>query len=262
MALGVEPNENGMTAFVGAGGKTTAAWRLLDQLTAAGHRAVFTTTTHVFEPTGAPLLLDAHPDPAVIARRLEAAPRLVLAATHGERGDPAHAARSVYPASPTKLVGLEPEILNRLVGQLPGVTWLVEADGARGRLLKAPAAHEPVIPSTAGRVVVVAGLEAIGQPLDSGSVHRPEVAARLLDVPLGTTVTPRLFVALVSHAQGGLKTIPAGAEVAVLLTRWAGAPSPHAEPVAEELLSHPAISRVVILRPGGLVEKARVAARG
>ncbi len=242
-----------LVAFVGAGGKTTAAWRLLRKLADAGDPVVFTTTTRIFEPQEkiVPLLLTSQPDAAEIDRRLAEYPALVLAAARGEPGDPQQAARSVYPAGPTKLIGLQPHVLDELSRQLPGTTWLVEADGARGRLLKAPADYEPVIPSTARRVVVVAGLGAIGAPLDERTVHRPQIAARLLGVPSGTTITPELYLALINHPAGGLKGIPPLAEVAILLTRWEPTQWKErpwcilVETLARRLLSNPRIGRVV-----------------
>ena len=251
-ALGLTPGE--LVALVGAGGKTTAAWRLLHQLVDSGERVVFTTTTRIFRPRNMPLLLAPDPDPAEMARRLAQAPALVLAAGPGESGEPEHAARSPYPADPVKLAGLEPEVLSDLARQmprqlpqrLPHVTWLVEADGAKGRLLKAPAAHEPVIPSGTDRVVVVAGLGAIGETLDERTVHRPRIAARLLGVSLGVTVTPELFAALVGHPSGGLKGIPTSAEVIVLLMQWDERPCAHADAVARRLLSGRRIARVIL----------------
>jgi len=253
-----------MVAFVGAGGKTTAAWRLLRLLVESGERVVFTTTTRIFEPRerGIPLLLSPEPDPAEIERLLARSPALVLAAGRGEEVevemDPAHPARSPYAACPTKLVGLAPDVLSALAQRLPGVTWLVEADGAKGRLLKAPAEYEPVVPAGAARVVVVAGLEAIGRPLDERTVHRPEIAARLLgegrgeavtEPPTGVgglpgscakpppqvgvgsqlrqarldVITPAMVATLLGHQAGGLKGVPPQAQVVVLLTQWGDA---------------------------------------
>jgi len=236
-----------MIAFVGAGGKTTAAWRLLQLLAASGERAVFATTTHIFQPMDLPLILSPDPDPEVIADMLAESKALVLAAGRGETGDPAHAAHSPYSADFVKLTGLEPDVLNDLARQLPEVTWLVEADGAKGRMLKAPAEHEPVIPSKTERVIVVAGLGAIGQPLDEGAVHRPEIAANLLGVPVGEIVTPELFAGLVGHPGGGLKGVPDNAEVVVLLAQWEDHLHVHADGLARELLTNSRIGRVVLI---------------
>jgi len=243
-AIGLRSGE--LIALVGAGGKTTAAWRLLRSLVDSGERAVFTTTTRIFQPKGMALILDPNPDPEEITHKLTKSQALVLAAGRGESGDPACAARSPYPADPVKLVGLEPGVLDDLARRLPEVTWLVEADGAKGRLLKAPAEYEPVVPSRAGRVIVVAGLDAIGRPLDERTVHRAEIAARLLGVQLGTIVTPDLFVNLIGHPSGGLKGIPDGAEVVVLLVQWDERSHVHADTVARQLLSERSISRVVL----------------
>jgi probable selenium-dependent hydroxylase accessory protein YqeC len=142
-------------------------------------------------------------------------------------------------------VGLEPEVLDELAHQLPGVTWLVEADGAKGRLLKAPAEYEPGIPAGADRVIVVAGLDAIGERLDERTVHRPEIAAHILNITVGTIITLELFVNLVSHPAGGLKGIPAQAKVTVLLTQWNDRPTAYANVVAQQLSSNHRIGQVV-----------------
>jgi molybdenum cofactor cytidylyltransferase len=253
VAIGLRPGE--LVAFVGAGGKTTAAWRLLRALGSAGERAVFTATTRIFRPKDGSLMLAPNPSPADVARALDEPPILFLAAAQGEEGDPDHAARSPYPAQPIKLVGLAPEVLDGLVRQLPGVTWLVEADGAKGRLLKAPAEHEPVIPGGANRVVVVACLDAIGRPLDDDTVHRPEIAARLLGVPQGALVSPELVAGLIGHPAGGLKGIPELAEVVVLLTEWSGRSRDDAGVISRHLLSGRRIGGVVLadLSTSGLV---------
>jgi len=256
-ALGAVRGE--MIAFVGAGGKTTAAWRLSDELVHAGERVVFTTTTQVFQPRSGSvnLVLDPSPTVADLESGFTRGPRVVLAAGLGERGDPQQAARGPYPAEPVKLVGPAPTVLDRLGGrkarELPGVTWLVEADGARGRLLKAPADHEPVIPSGTDRVVVLAALDALGRPLAANTVHRPEIAARLLGVEIGVPITANIIADILSHPLGGMKGIPAEAESVVLLTQWGPVVSeaePEADPaagetIADQLLGTGRIARVV-----------------
>ena len=243
-ALGVKLGE--LIVFVGAGGKTTSAWRLMNSLLDSGERAIFSTTTRIFKPRDVPLFLSPHPRPAPIVMKLLESPGLILAAARGEKGDPEQAARCPYAAEPVKLVGLKAVTLNELARRLPGVTWLVEADGAKGRLLKAPAEHEPVMPRGADLVVVVAGLGAIGKPLIDQTVHRSEIAAQLLNVPLGTAITPGMLATLVGHTSGGLKDVPPRARVAVLLTQQGDSPDPNAETIAQQLLSGSRISRVVL----------------
>jgi len=243
-ALDVQAGEQ--VAFVGAGGKTAAAWRVLRELTAAGHATILTTTTHILEPADLPLLLESNPDAAQIRAALTQAPAIVLAAGREEGEHPEAAARSFAPVRPVKLVGLAPGRIDGLA-LLPGVTWLIEADGARGHELKAPAEYEPVIPPSADRVIVVAGLHAIGRPLDDQVVHRPERAAHLLGVPPGTVITGGHIARLLVHPAGGLKGVPDGAALVALLTqREATPPHPDAPSIAERLLAGERFTRVVL----------------
>lgn len=244
-ALNIQPGD--LAAFVGAGGKTTAIWHLLRSFVARGERVIFATTTHIFKPRQAPLLLDPAPDPVQIALILSLRPALILAAGLGEEGDPQMAARCPYPASARKLTGLKPEVITDLAPRLPGVTWLVEADGAKGRALKAPADYEPVIPSRARRVVVVGSLAALGRPLDDATVHRAERAAALLRVSPGIPITPDMVAGLLGHTRGGLKSIPSKATVVALLTQSEPSPRPEATTVARQLLLGRRIRRVVLV---------------
>jgi probable selenium-dependent hydroxylase accessory protein YqeC len=245
-ALGIRPGE--VATFVGAGGKTTAIWRAQAELVAEGGRAIVTTTTKVMEPVlprdGA-LMLAARPDAARIADLLNRAPRLVLAAGRLDHPAPAHAGHPV-PSLPFKLDGLPGETLDGLVEQLPGVTWLVEADGAKGCGIKIHAAHEPVIPHSATTVVVMAHLDVLGQPLDATTVHRVDDATRLLGEPLGTPLTPALFARALCD-ETSLKGVPERARVVALLTQRSTTPHPDALALAHLLLQGQArYSRVVI----------------
>ena len=245
-ALGCLPGE--MVAFVGAGGKTTAAWEILSGLLEEGKPAVFTTTTHVFKPAGGEVSLILDPDPLAtdVVAALGRESRVVVAGSVGEKGDPFQAAICPYPAEPVKLVGLAPGVVDRLSRELSAVTWLVEADGARGRLLKAPAAHEPATPSEVDRVVLVAAVDAIGRPLDNATVHRPEIAARLLGVETGTTISPRLMADLMAHPLGGMKGVPSHAESVVLLAEWNDTEASSCDSLVQRLLASPAIARIVL----------------
>lgn len=99
-------------------------------------------------------------------------------------------------------------------GPLP---LLVEADGSRQKPLKAPAEHEPVVPPWVDQVLVFAGLSALGQPLDSRWVHRPERFGRLAGLQAGQEITISALARVLSSPMGSLKGIPETARrVAVL----------------------------------------------
>ena len=77
---------------------------------------------------------------------------------------------------------------------------LVEADGSRRLPLKCPAAHEPVLPRGMSHCVAVAGLDALGAPLEEGGAvfRAPEVAA-VTGLMLGSKLTAEAMAACVAQ---------------------------------------------------------------
>lgn len=206
-ALGLGAHE--VVAITGAGGKTGALYRLAAECLARGQTVIATTTTHMWPPPageGWPLLLG---DPVANRQRI-----LAALATHGR----AFVARATDPSG--RLQGIDPGQVEALAG-LAGIV-VVEADGARGLWLKAPAAYEPAIPPGATVVVPVAGLQALGRPLDAGVVHRPERVAEVLQAPLGAPITEEMVAALLTHPQGALQGVPEGARVVALCNQAEG----------------------------------------
>lgn len=203
-ALGIARGD--VVSVVGAGGKTTLAYGLAAEARAAGWRVLVTTTTHMgtlAEATTGPVLVEA--DAAIdLASALAAEGRVTVL---GRR------------IRPDKIEGLAPERVDTLAAT-PGLDLvLVEADGARGRSLKVPAAHEPVIPASTTLVVVVAALDAIGRPLDAGVVHRLDLVCAAVRAHEGTVIDAALLAAALAHPSSYLSRIPAGARRAVFLNK-------------------------------------------
>jgi molybdenum cofactor cytidylyltransferase len=107
---------------------------------------------------------------------------------------------------------------------------LVEADGARQKPLKAPAAHEPPIPEFVRTVVVVTGLSGLGEPVVE-TVFREEEFERISD-SAHQRVTAEMVVKALSHIEGGLKNIPEGARRVALLNQ---ADTPELQAVAQKM---------------------------
>lgn len=235
--LGIRPGET--VAFVGAGGKTTTLQRLVAEIRAAGQTVLTTSTVHMFElKGGAPHVFVVEPDPARLRADL---PALLAAWGHvrvaGER------------LRTDKIRGLEPDAVAALRGT-PGLDYLlVEADGARHRSLKAPAAHEPVLPPGVDRVLLVAGLDILGQPLSDATVHRPAEVAALTGLREGDPITLEAVAAVLTSPAGGLKDIPPTAAVWVIATKLTPALREPAGALAAALLRADRISGVVLLGP-------------
>jgi len=193
-------------ALVGAGGKTTAMFQLSHELapalaTASTHMGVWQLSAadrHVVWPEGEPL-----PD------------------MEDSFGSGVTLITSVDQAGTDRLKGLSPSQLVKIdaLAGYHNLPVLIEADGSRQRSLKAPADHEPAIPSFADMVIVIAGLSGLGKPLLPEWVHRPERFSALSGLELGATITPESLVAVLGHPEGGLKNIPGRARRTVLFTQ-------------------------------------------
>jgi len=225
-------------AAVGAGGKTSLLWALALEIadSLGAGKVVFTTTTQIYEPSLLdlpPLVRGPEPEgPEARPGRARPSPVLRLVGDLAEAravlgegvrrdevivlgtslvdsrrpGASSRQARRVGGAAPDKgrrkVRGLPPEWVDDLGLSFPGLTLLVEADGAARKPLKAPAAHEPVIPASADLVLAVAGVDAVGLGLDPASVHRPELIARLTGLRPGERLGPREVATVLRHTVG------------------------------------------------------------
>lgn len=166
-----------MVSLVGAGGKTSLMFALaLEAAQRWGpERVLVTTTTRIYEPSPRdlpPLGRPAarFPDRPTLGTFLTGS--LAHAAAAAGRGALLVLGTQLLPAASTKgasrgserrkVEGVPPEWVDQLGRSLPGLLVLVEADGAAGHPLKAPAEHEPVLPGSTSLVLAVAGIDAVG----------------------------------------------------------------------------------------------------
>ncbi len=207
---GLLPREGGVVGLVGAGGKTTLMFRLAQELAESGESVLTTTTTKILAPTR------KQSANVVVATDVE---KLIRKSKEWLELHPHVTAAREDLAGERKLGGFDPTMIEMIM-QAGLFQWvLVEADGAAGRPLKAPADHEPVIPPCSCLVIGVVGMDAVGKPLDEPHVFRPEVFSRVSGLPLGSTVTEASIVQLIEHEQGLFKGCPAEASRAVLLNK-------------------------------------------
>lgn len=153
-----------------------------------------------------------------------------IAAAELERSGIVFVAREI--GSDGKYLGVDPELPRSLLHDGAADVAIVEADGARHRPLKAPAEHEPVMPSGVDVVCPMAGLDALDRQLDEDAVHRAELLGALLRALPGAgrpestprIVTPEVIAAALTSPNGGFKGIPDDASVCPILNKvsWSG----------------------------------------
>lgn len=204
---GLRLESHRVVAFIGAGGKSSAIRRLVKELP----KVIVTTTTKLAESQSdlAKIHIDYssdHLDDALPRALAKQGSALVTGPLISGGG---------------KWSALHPDQLEALHERTHALEahLLIEADGARGRSIKAPAEHEPAIPSFADLVVPVVGADAYDQPLSSGRVHRSEQIQRVLKLAPDDRLTAKRIGRLLTSAEGGLKGVPSTAEVRVLVNK-------------------------------------------
>jgi len=179
--LGITPPS--LVSLVGGGGKTTLMHALFDAGTARGWRCAAGTTTKVY------------------AHQADGLPGFLHSASAGE-----------------KLIGVSPEFVDEWFDQKQPDLLVIEADGSRGRRVKAPSTDEPPIPGRSTLVIAVIGADSIDRVIEDVA-HRPmRVAAVCGCGPYGR-LTPERAALLLASERGSRKNVPVTARFAVAITR-------------------------------------------
>lgn len=173
-ALDLQDLPKGSIAVVGAGGKTSAIFRMAKEAADQNSRVIITTTTHMFQEPGALAATAAE------ARELLLRQLVVIAGRPVENG---------------KIIGPADEEMAGM-GKLADLI-LIEADGSKRLPLKVPSDREPVIPSGTDRVFVVAGLSGIGHSI-SECCHRQELVQSLLQTSMEHIIEPKDVATMIS----------------------------------------------------------------
>lgn len=156
-------------SLVGAGGKTTTLFRLRDMFRRMDRPVVMTTTTKMYREKEPWCVVPGD------ARECERAIRLYgqvltgssfIPATNNVTNDAGFLhtdERTEPPLTRQKLCAAPERTFRALEGM--GYPMIIEADGAKGCLIKAPGDHEPAVPPCTTHLLAVYGLAALGKPV-------------------------------------------------------------------------------------------------
>ncbi|MDJ0923651.1 MAG: selenium cofactor biosynthesis protein YqeC [Acidimicrobiia bacterium] len=199
--LGLDERE--LISLVGGGGKSTVLFGLGSELAAAGRRVILTTTTKMGR------------EQAMLARTIcwSADTR-----SANEALDKPGPVMLLTAGDDHKVTGPAPEVVDRLFREAGADFVIVEADGSWQRPLKAPAAHEPVVPSTTTTVLILMGAGAVGRPLNEVT-HRVEEAVRFTSLPPDHILTVEDCARILVHPDGALRVCPPQSRVLVAVSR-------------------------------------------
>ena len=235
-ALDLGPKEH--VAVVGGGGKSTLCSALAQALRLSGARVISSTTTKVWRKEA-----EAFPRLA-----LWASGREITEAVTGGLDETGNVFVGQAFLENGKVQGIASTLADDLF-RLPSVDHvIIEADGAAGRPVKTPAAHEPVIPKSVTLVIALMGLSALGKPLGPEVVFRNELFKKLTGLQNGEILTPKMLSKAFDEKGGLFKNAPLSSRKAVFLNQLDMLSDPvAARDLARHIIrEHPLAERVVL----------------
>lgn len=206
-ALALGPREH--IALVGAGGKTTLMLTLADELRRKGKRVIASTTTKVWHKEAlrceTVLIVGGDEEWGNINKEELSREGCVFVG------------KNILDTG--KVEGIPPSLADEIYDDSQADYLIIEADGAAGHPLKAPAEHEPVIPRSVTMAVAMMGLEAVNARLDEKTAFRIEQVRTVTGLDTGDVLTPSALAKVFLHPDGVFKGAPEGSRKVVFLNK-------------------------------------------
>ncbi|GAB4112066.1 MAG: selenium cofactor biosynthesis protein YqeC [Candidatus Caldatribacteriota bacterium] len=204
----LELKEKAFISLIGAGGKSAIFRSLAEELIQENSRIVLTTTTKMYTWQLDPLIKkgkliegnNEEPMRESIEKyfsQKEREERLAIVVGGREKS-----------SDEEKFFGLAPGWLDNWWRRNMAEYFLVEADGAAGRPIKAPAPHEPVIPLSTTHLIGVIGIDAVGLSLEEKNVFRSQIFSQKMGIKLGEKLNLEHLSRFICHPEGLFKIVP------------------------------------------------------
>lgn len=240
--------ERAFISLVGAGGKSTLFKRLAEELVLKNKRMILTTTTKMFAWQLAPFIKKGRLIEGLNEENILGCIKKYFSLKR-KKGRLAVIGEKIEDNEEEKISGPPPDWLDQWWEGKLADYFLVEADGAAGKSVKAPAHHEPVIPLSTTDLVGVIGIDALGLSLQEENVFRSEIFSRLIGLKLGEKIGIEALVLLICHPEGLFKGAPSGCRHHLFINKAEDSNSiKMAEELAFEVLKtcHRRISDIII----------------
>jgi len=208
-AFDIEKNETRTIAFTGAGGKSTIMYKLAVQLAKKEKTVLVTSTTMIFHPK-----IKSRPFNYFFTGKVET----LINQISSKKGT-ITVVGSEITAEGRKIKGFPPEKLAVIQNSGLFDIILVEADGSKGKSIKAPAEHEPVIPFNTDIVVGIIGIDSLGTKINMENVHRPEIFIKITGSDMNGIIETDLIGKLIISPKGIFKNTSTKSRKIVILNK-------------------------------------------
>jgi len=200
----VDLNIRELISIVGGGGKTTTMFQLAKDLKAMNKKVLVTTTTAIYVPK--PTDYD---NLVILDKKI----------TCSRYPDNTITIIGSKISSENKLIGIGEEYLSDLYKASIFDYIIVEADGSKRKPIKAPASHEPVIPTYTTKTIGVIGIDSLGKKINEENVHRPEIFADITRSKMEDRITEEILSRLIISEDGLFKGVPDASNKYVLINK-------------------------------------------
>ncbi len=194
-AFNIHISEPQIIAFVGGGGKSTTMYRLALELSEKQKKVLVTTTTMIFHP-----IIKNRPYNTFYAGSVDS----FLQKISPGKGTITVAGSEII-SEGKKIKGFTPAEIKQIQTSENFDIILVEADGARGQPIKAPAEYEPIIPLNTDIVAGVIGMDCLGTIINDQNVHRPELFTKITGSSIGDILETHVINKLLESSDGIFK---------------------------------------------------------
>ena len=203
--LDVLAARHGLVCAIGAGGKKTTLYRLVEAHLAAGTARIGLTCTVAMAPP-----------PGWLGEPVIAEGGELVRAFDRVGWDQSLVVYAQPSPKPGRVGGVPPEILAGLHAKGGFAVTLIKADGARMRWIKAPAAGEPVLPPGVTTVLPLVSAKVFGQPLTDAVAHRLEQVVAVTGAQPGEPLTPEHVARLLTSDHGALQGVGSATVVPII----------------------------------------------
>jgi probable selenium-dependent hydroxylase accessory protein YqeC len=209
-AFNIKLNKKEVISIVGAGGKTTTMFKLAEELKVADKKVLVTTSTAIYYPERRCV------DEIIIGSEKEALFR-VLYSCNICSGSITVIGREV--SREGKLLGIDKDVINSIYAEELFDFIIVEADGAKGKPIKAPDVHEPVIVESTSKTIGVIGIDSIGSEINDYNVHRSGIFCNIVETSMFKKINEEMIFRLIINDKGLFKGTPKQSEKYLILNK-------------------------------------------